>query len=409
MNYERYIAGRYLKSKKRTGKISFTTLFSFIVIVLGAGCITVFLSIMNGFESVVIDRFLALDSHIRVTGKGEARFPDPDVFSAALSSIPEMSGYSPYIMQKAMLISERGRMVVTIKAVDSETVDRVSRLRRSVVYGTDNFTSLDTVQTYPGIILGSGLIDGLGVKLGETVKMMSSRGVGRYFREPDIRTFEVTGFFESGISEYDYLYAYISLRDGQRFFRMDESFTGFDINAESLDKSGALAEKIRAAAPDNVLVKTWYDLHKNLYSSMKLEKIAAFIILSLIILVASFSIASSLIMLVLEKRNEIGILKSMGSDERGIKRIFMMHGMIIGVAGTFLGLAIGLTACWIQLRYEIIKLPQDIYIIGSLPVKINPLDFLIVGVISLALTFAATLYPAWKAARLKPALALRYE
>jgi len=410
MNYEFFIAKRYLMSKKRTGFISFSTLFSFIVIVLGVACITIIMSIMNGFESVVVDRFLALDSHVRIIGKGVDDLEEPDKIADILDSIPETAAYSPFILEKVMLISERETMVVSLKGIDLNTVDGVSKFHDVIVYGTGDFTSMDNPgQPRPGIILGEGVADRIGALRGDEIRIMSTRGVGGYFREPDVATFEVTGFFKTDISEYDYLYAFMSLPDAQRFFRMRGAVTGFDVNAADIEKTAELAGAIETALPDGMLVRTWYDLHKNLYSSMKLEKIAALLVLSLIILVASFSISSSLIMLVLEKRREIGIIKSVGSNEHGIKRIFVCNGMIISVFGTILGLVTGFVLSWIQLRYELILLPHDVYIISALPVEIRAIDYIMVGLIAMILTYCATLYPARKAAGMKPAQALRYE
>jgi len=408
MSYEYFIAKRYLRSKKRTGLISFTTFFSFIVILLGVACLTTILSILNGFESVVLDRFLAFDSHVKVMSKGEEQFPDAEQFTTTLKNIPQITGYSPYISAKAMLTSDYGEFITTLKGVDLETVDRVSRFRDKVIYGTNDFT-IDTVKTEFGIILGKATADKLLVTPGDEIRVMSLRGLSRVYQIPPVRKFTVTGIFDAEIIEYNLLYSFVPLSAMQRFLRMGNDVTGFDINTTHIENSTSVAQSLREVVPENLLVKTWFDLHKNLFASMKLEKWAALVVLSLMILVASFSIASSLIMLVLEKRKEIGILKSMGSSANGIKRIFIMNGMIIGSAGTILGLLIGLGFCLIQLKYELILLPTDIYIIELLPVKINPLDFILVGIIALILTFAATLYPARSAAKLIPARALKYE
>ncbi len=173
MKYEYFISRRYLKSRKRTKLISFPTLFSFIVILLSVSSITIFLSIMNGFESIVVDRFLLLDSHIHLTGKGIDKLPDPDNLINKVKEIKDISGYSPYVQEKAMLISTNGTMVVTLKGIDLETVDDVSHFRSRIVFGSDDFTSFDSVQTSPGIILGDGVADHLGVLLGDKIRVMS--------------------------------------------------------------------------------------------------------------------------------------------------------------------------------------------------------------------------------------------
>ncbi|MFC1477241.1 ABC transporter permease [candidate division KSB1 bacterium] len=406
--YELFIAGRYLKSKKRGGIISFPTLFPFVVIVLGVACITIFLSIMNGFESVVIDRFLVLDSHVQIIGKGMDEFPEPEKFREILESIPEVAAFAPFVSGKVILFAER-TVPVTLKGIDLSRKEIVSGFQSTVGFGTNDFTSADSQSTHPGIVIGDGIAYQLGVIGSDEIRIMSYRGGSGYYSVPDVSRFTVTGIFKTDIGEYDYIYGYVSIDEAQRFFRMGNAITGFDVNAESRDKTRELAEAIRRVAPDSVVVNTWYDMHKNLYSSMKLEKIAAIVILSLIVLVATFSIGSSLIMLVLEKRREIGILRSMGSTGNSINLIFITTGMLIGSAGTFLGLALGFTVCWLQIQYEFFLLPQGLYIIEALPVYIKLSDFLIVGGITLILTYIATIYPARKASLLRPAQALRYE
>ena len=408
MSYEVYIAKRYLRAKKRTGLISFTTFFSFSVIVIGVACITIIMSIMNGFESVVLDRYLAFDSHLTATKTGEDAFPDRGEFTGSLNLIPSINGYSPFVAVKAILMSEEDQHITTLKGIDLESIDDVSRFRDKVFYGTNDFMLENEPAEY-GIILGMEAADNLSVSVGDIIWVMSLSGLGRVFQEPPARRFTVTGIFDAGLSEYNLLYSYVQLRSAQKFLRLGSDITGYDINTDRIELSPDVAASIRSNVPGNVLVKTWYDRHENLFAAMKLEKWGALTVLSLMILVASFSIASSLIMLVLEKRNEIGILKSMGSTLKGIRKIFIVNGMIIGTAGTILGISIGLLFSILQKVYGFIQLPTDIYIIPALPIEINPVDFILVGIISLGLTYTATLYPARTAANMLPARALKFE
>ena len=408
MSFEYFIAKRYLRSKKRTGLISFTTFFSFIVILFGVACLTTILSIMNGFEAVVLDRFLAFDSHIVVAKKGETPFPDKEDFERRISNIKQIIDFSPYVEGKVILQSEFDKTITTMKGIDLKTIDKVSEIRNKIILGTNDF-SMNSQKVEYGIILGRDTADNLLVTVGEEVIVMGTRGLSRAFPQPPVRRFTVTGIFNAEIGEYNFLYSFVSLPDAQRFFRMGREITGYGINTTDIDDSPVVAQLINDEFEDEILVKTWYDLHKNLFLSMRLEKWGALIVLSLMIVVSSFSIASSIIMLVLEKRKEIGILKSMGTTTREIERTFIINGMIIGILGTVIGLILGLGFCLAQLRYEIVMLPTDIYIIDALPININPLDFALVGIIAIFLTFIATILPARAAGRMIPAKALRYE
>lgn len=408
MSYEFFIAKRYLRSKKRTGLISFTTFFSFIVTLFGVASLTTILSIMNGFEAVVLDRFLAFDSHIIVTTKGDKPLPESEQLEKAFNAISQVVSYSPYVSAKVILMSEYDKVITTLKGIDLATVDNVSKIRDKIIAGSTDFTLSGQIVDY-GIMLGKDTADNLLVSIGEEIVVMGLKGLGRVFQQPPTRRFTITGIFDAGIGEYNFLYSFTSVSSAQRFFRLREDLTGYDINVGHIDESPGVKNAIEDLFNEGVLVKTWYDLHENLFASMKLEKWAALIVLSLMIVVASFSIASSNIMLVLEKRKEIGILKSMGSDSAGIKKTFLLNGMTIGLSGTILGLLAGLGFCLAQLRYEFILLPTDIYIIDAMPIKINPLDFILVGCIAIVLAFSATILPATVAGRMIPAKALRYE
>jgi len=265
MSYEYFIAKRYLRSKKRTGLISFTTFFSFIVILLGVACLTTILSILNGFESVVLDRFLAFDSHVRVMSKGEEEFPDIEQFKETIKNIFQITGYSPYITTKVILMSGSGeeKIITTLKGVDLETVDGVSRFREKVFYGTDDFT-IDTAEKEFGIILGMDTADKLAVTLGEEIWIMSLRGLGNVLQVPPVRKFTVTGIFDAEIVEYNLIYSFIPLSAAQKFLRMGNDVTGFDVNTTDIANSTYVAQLLREVIPENLLVKTWYDLHENL-------------------------------------------------------------------------------------------------------------------------------------------------
>ncbi len=409
MTFESFISNRYLRSKKRTGFISFTTFFSFIVIFLGVGCISIILSVMNGFESIVLDRFLAFDSHVRIVSKGENNITDHDMIMEKLEDIQGVKASSPYIQEKVMIQAPRYRKVVNLKGIDLNTIDGVSEFRRKIILGTTDFKGEGVTERKRGIVVGKGVVDELAIVPGDELIIWSLRGLGKYFARPRVLRFIVTGIFESEIGEFDYMYAYVELDAAQRLFQMRNAVSGIDVDAESIEDTDLIAPHIRELYEGDHSVNTWYELHRNLFVSMKLEKWAALIVLSLMIVVASFSIASALIMLVLEKRKEIGMLKSMGASDKEIRKIFILNGMTIGGTGTILGLVTGFTVCILQQKFNFITLPTSVYIIDFLPVSIQAVDFILIGVISIILTFIATIYPAGSAAKLVPSKALKYE
>jgi lipoprotein-releasing system permease protein len=226
---------------------------------------------------------------------------------------------------------------------------------------------------------------------------------------PALRTFQVTGLFETGIYEFDDVFAYVSMKEAQRLFEMGDKVSGLEIKLDDMNNAAGVATKIREHLGYPYAAITWFDMNKNLFSWMQLEKWGMFIILSLIIMVAAFNIISTLIMIVLEKTKEIGILKSMGASSSGIMKIFMFEGLIGGVVGTVLGCIIGFVVCWAQEKFQFFSLPPDVYIISALPILMKARDFIFIALAALFLCFMATFYPARKASKLDPVEAIRYE
>jgi len=409
MSFEVFVSKRYLKSKKRTGFISYTTYISILGIFLGVTALNISMSVMNGFEGVVLDRFHTFDSHLKVYHKGQDRFPDVDSFIAEVSSTGLVSGYSPYIEGKAIITSPEISTAIILKGIDINKIDDVSGIREKVTFGKLSNLEEEHLDPYPGIILGRVLADRLAVKLDDEVHLVSTKGMTGLLRRPSTMKFLVKGFFEAEIAEYDTYYAVVTLNSIRKLFKMSGGITGLEINVITIKESERLAEEIKSGYGDEIICKTWYDLHKSLFASMKLEKWATMIVLSLIILVAVFNIVSSLIMLVFEKRKEIGVLKSMGCNSKNVSKIFMTEGLIVGIIGIVMGNLIGFIICFLQQKYNFISLPTDIYIINSLPVKMKFLDFAYITGIAVLLVFGSTIFPARKASKLTPMETIRSE
>ncbi len=412
MSYELFIANRYLRSKRKTGLISIITYISIIGVMIGVAALIIVLSVMNGFESEVRSRIIGFGAHIELRTYHNAGLEAPDDVAEKISGIDKIVGTSPYINEKALIISKNKKGGVAVKGVDPQTLASVSDIEEKIVYGVFDIGQIDTDRkSYPGIVLGVYLADNLGADVGDKVQILSPTGINPLLLSstPNLRTFIVTGYFETGIYEFDDIFAYVAIPEAQRLFDMKGKVSGLEVRLESLEQADTVAGQIEEILGYPYATVTWFQMHKNLFSWMQIEKWMMFIVLSLIIMVAAFNIVGTVIMIVLEKTKEIGILKSMGATSAGIRRIFILEGLIGGVIGTILGLVIGFTLCWIQQEYKIISLPPDVYIITAVPVLMKKLDFLFIGAVALILCYLAAVYPARNAARLEPVEAIRYE
>ncbi|MFQ5649637.1 MAG: lipoprotein-releasing ABC transporter permease subunit [bacterium] len=412
MSYELFIANRYLKSKRKTGFISLITYISILGVMIGVAALIIVLSIMNGFESEVRSRIIGFGAHIELRTFHNQGVENHAAILGKIDHVDHISGISPYIEEKALIIS-KNKSGLAVKGVDLETLGRVSDIQENVNYGMFELGTIksDGQKSYPGIVLGTYLADRLNVDIGDKVQIMSPTNIGPLLLNsmPNLRTFRVSGFFETGIYEFDDLFAYISLKEAQRLFDMKKKVTGLEIKLDDLNYADEVSARI-----DNILgypytTVTWFEMNKNLFSWMQIEKWGMFIILSLIIMVAAFNIVSTLIMMVLEKTREIGILKSMGATSSGIMKIFILEGLIGGVIGTVIGCLLGYVLCWLQLKYELVSLPADVYIISALPVQMKGLDFFLIALVAILLCYGAAVYPALRASKLEPVEAIRYE
>lgn len=416
MSFEIFVARRYLRSKSKTGFISLITYISTIGVMIGVAALIIALSVANGFEDEVRSRIIGFDAHVKVRTFHERGMPERmgARIVALADSLPHVLGAAPYLFDKGMIVSKNRKEGVLIKAIDPELEPKVTDLVNNIIYGTLNLDTVyvDGERPYPGIVLGRWLADRLIVNLGDRVSILSSAGLddmGPLAGAPRFRTFRVAGYFETGLYDYDDNYAFISIRDGQRLFEKPRQVTGVQIKLDDMDRAEEVASFFNDRLGYPYTTLTWFALNKNLFAWMQIEKWAAFLILCLIVMVAAFNIVSTLIMVVLEKRKDIGILNSMGASPRSIMKIFIYEGLFAGIIGTLLGLAIGYGVCWAQLKYKFLSLPPEVYIISALPVKLMWVDFFFIAAAAVFLSFVATLYPAYKAAKLDPIEAIRYE
>ncbi|MCK5760293.1 MAG: FtsX-like permease family protein, partial [Candidatus Delongbacteria bacterium] len=287
-----------------------------------------------------------------------------------------------------------------------ETIEDTSPLKNQLIAGTFEFEKGEN--EFPGIVLGKGLADKTGVIPGDKIRIISP-ALSSTFSQPPVKSFIVTGIFETGLAEIDGGLCYIALPHAQKLYRMKDNINGVYVKLSTLDHTDATKTRLNENLEFPLNCISWKDLHSNLFAWFEIEKMMMGTILSLIIIIAAFNILSSLIMIVMEKKQEVGILMAMGANKYQVMRIFIYQGMIIGVIGTILGLALGIGVSWIQYKYQIVSLPGDIYFITAMPVQMRMNDFITIGVVSLALTFLSTIYPSMQASKMLPAEIMRNE
>jgi len=409
MRYERFIARRYLRSKRQLRFINIIMLVSVIGITVGVAALIIVLSVFNGFNSVVTEVLVGFDPHLRIEAARGKAFEVPPTLIQQVRDDPRIAAASPYIASKALLITPRVSRVVMVRGVVDSSIGDVSGVRQSTILGK---FLLEETSVSSGIVLGLTLADRMGTTVGSELTVVSPVGVDAMmtqFGQPLTRKCTVTGIYDSNNKDYDAHYAYISLASARRLFQVPTGVSGIEVRLHSIDDAEAVQRKLTPILGPSFTVSTWYDLHRDLYSVMKIERWAAYIILCLIVGVATFNVLGSLTMGVIEKRRDIGVLKALGATRKSITRLFMFEGILVGVLGTFMGVCIGLAVCWLQITYRLFPLDPTVYIIPALPVEVRWTDFIAVSLASMLLSTLASLYPARRAAHLLPVEAIRWE
>ncbi len=405
--YQIFIAIRYLKSKKRHKGISFNTAISIGGVALGVMALLVVLSVMSGFHEDLQKKILGVNAHIVVLDyKGS--IADYSGLMGKIKGEPNVVSAAPFVLGQVMVSFGKRAHGVYLRGIEPEDEAKTTEILMHVKEGSlDNLKLKNGV---PGIILGRELANNIGVFKNDIINIVSPAGeIGPLGVLPKIKQFRVVGIFEVGMFEYDSNLVLTAIRPAQEFFGMKDEITGIELRLDDIYKAKDVRERIQKNLGFPYYARDWMQMNKNLFSALKLEKFAMFVILILIILVASFNIVSTLIMNVIEKEREIAILKAMGATNEGIMAIFMLQGFLIGLVGTLIGLTGGYALSYILNTYQIIKLPPDIYYLSHLPVKMKLFDFVTVTVSAIVISFLATIYPAWQAARLNPVEPLRYE
>lgn len=411
--YEIFIALRYLRAKRKQAFISVITVISVAGVAIGVMALILVQGVMTGFTDDLREKILGTNSHVVISGFG-AGLRDYQPIMEQIKGVPDVVASTPFMLSQVLFSTGSQVSSVVLHGIDIATAPDVIDIKKTIREGDiknlEGETESSDGTKLPGMIIGKELSRMLGIYPGNPVTVISPTGLlSPTGMMPRWKKFLVVGVFESGMYEYDTSIAYISIANAQNFFKLKDEVTGIAVRVRDIYKTAGVVNAIQEIIGPSYQVRDWKDMHKNLYAALKLEKTAMFIILTLIILVAAFSIVATLIMMVNEKNREIAILKSMGATSGAIQRIFMLQGVIIGTTGTVLGLALGFILAFLQNHYQIVSLSKDVYYIPSLTVTIGLWDTFWVALCAICISFLATLYPSGQAANLDPAEALRYE
>ncbi len=409
MNLPLWIAGRYLRARRLSGFVTVLSGISVGGVALGVTALLTVLAVMNGFESEIQTRIAGTDAHVVLLGETTAGVTEPESLTARAARQPGVLGAAPFVYAKAMVLRAGYAEGLVVKGVDLVAERNVTTIGHHITPPIETIPGAGEGRL-PGIVLGSELAARIAAAVGDTVMLASLAGAERSALgyTPRLRQFRVVGTFTSGLYTYDSSFGFIGIPAAQELFQLEDAVTGIEVRlADMFDAPRAAGALVRALDTPGLRSNNWIELNRNLFTWMKLEKAVMFVILALIVLVAAFSIVSTLFMVVFEKRRDIGVLKSLGASRRTVLRVFLFQGLLIGGLGTGLGTALGGLLIAVLRRYPFVRLPGDVYFIERLPVRPEAGDFAAVILAALTLCLAAAVYPAWRASRLDPVDAIR--
>ncbi len=410
MKFESFISKRYLISKHKINFITIISLISITGITIGVAALIVVLSVFNGFGSLVTSFLINFDPHVRVEIISPEGFGHQKEISNDIKKISDVKMFAPFVSGKVLAYKAGLTQIVNLKGIVEKSGNDIYGIKKSMLFGSYNISSGNGL---PHVILGLTLADRLQTLIGDTLTIVSPVGIEQaitQFSMPKTQKFILSGIYSSNNNEYDGSYIFTNLKTAQNILGYNGKVQGYDIRLDNINESNNVKAKLdKMLNPKLYNVSTWYDFHKELYTVMKIERWSAYIILCLIIAVATFNILGSLSMSVIEKRRDIGILRSMGASEKSILRIFMYEGLLIGVIGTIAGALLGYFICFLQLHYKIYPLNPTEYKIDALPLQIRISDFFFITGASMLMSFLASLFPAKRAAKVNPLEAIKWE
>ena len=409
--FEWLVALRYLRARRKEGFISVIAGFSFLGITLGVATLIIVMAVMNGFRQELFNKMLGLNGHVVVHSLSD--FSDFDEVANRIRKVPGVKYALPLVEGQVMIStpqSSSGALVRGLREADLKELKAVS--------GNIRFGTLDGFDQKPGLALGSRLANELNVKVGDQVSLLTPRGASTALgTAPRVKRYPVAAIFEIGMSEYDSSILFMPLNEAQLYFNQPDSVTVLEVVLDSPDEVGALTPQIVTAGGPSIYISDWRQRNATFFTALQVERNVMFLILALIVLVAALNIVSGLIMLVKDKGHDIAILRTMGATRGAVMRIFFITGASIGIVGTLAGFLLGVLVCLnIERLRELIGWITDtdlfapeLYYLSQLPAEMDTGETVSVVVMALALSILATLYPSWRASRLDPVEALRYE
>jgi lipoprotein-releasing system permease protein len=410
--FEWMLAARYMRPKRKEGFISVITIISLVGIALGVATIIIVMSVMNGFRSELLSRILGFSGHMSVTA-GANGLADYDKVAARVRGVPGVVSVYPVIEGQALATANGVSLGTSVRGIRREDLQKMPILAQSLRPAT-----LANFQGGSYVIVGTGVARRLGLFAGSQITLTAPRGnVTPFGTTPRVKSYTVAGDFDSGASQYNNAVIFMPMEEAQLYFNLPDAVTGLEIMVADPDTVDRMAEGIQRAAGPAPMVGTWHNLNLALFDAVKVEHNVMFLILTLIMLVASLNIISGIIMLVKDKSQDIAILRTMGASRGSIMRVFLITGASIGIVGTLTGLLVGVVFClnidaierFVSFVFQTDVFNPDVYFLTHMPEKMDPTDLILVSSMALGLSLAATLWPSWRAARLDPVEALRYE
>ncbi|WP_404426885.1 lipoprotein-releasing ABC transporter permease subunit [Thalassospira australica] len=412
--FERLVAFRYLRPRRQEGFVSVIAIFSLLGIMLGVATLIIVMSVMNGFRAELLGRILGLNGHISVYAQSPDGLPNYDAIEKKIAETGNVTLVTPVVEGQVMASNEGRASGAIVRGIRAEDIAKRATIADNIVFGSlDDFKGEDTV------IMGARLAMKLGVGVGDNVNLISPKGnVTAFGSVPRVRAYKVVGLFDIGMYEYDSGFIFMPLDAAQIYFRLPEKISHFEVMLEDPSRlSASMNDLLANLSGEQLRLVNWQQSNSGFFNALQVERNVMFLILTLIILVAAFNIISGMVMLVKDKGRDIAILRTMGATRSSVMRIFFLAGASIGVVGTLSGLILGVLFClnienirqFIQSLTGADLFNAEIYFLSQLPADMDVGEVVLVCVMSLTLSFLATVYPAWRASRLDPVEALRYE
>ncbi len=406
------LALRYLGVRRRQTFISFISIISILGVAVGVAALILALAGQNGLQQDIMDRILGANAHITVFAPPGATIEDPAAVAAAVERVEGVVATSPVCFERGLVTSEMNSTgsAVFVKGIDPEREAAVTEIEEKFTEGSLRSLSEPTPSGMPPIVLGKSLARDLGVEVGDRVLVMVPRlNLNPFTVMPRSRTFEVAGILDSGFYDYDASWAHIDLATARRLFALGEGASVHQVRAADVGRLEETRRAVAEAVGADLPVTDMVEMNRTFFGALKLEKLAIYLAISLIVVVAGLNIVSTLVLTVMGKVRDIGALMAMGATTGGVMRLYMTQGLLIGLIGTLLGSGMGLVLAWWLDTYRIVSLPAEVYFVPYIPFRVEVGDFGLVAGTAVAVSFLSTLYPAWKASRLDPVEALRYE